>query len=135
MSREDPQMKLRLPEQLRDVLKAKADESHRSMNAEIVARLEQSLEFSITVGLEFQQAMAKATEDKLDDFREDLASLLNAHFPNAVIEMTPEQFWQMGMANLEDVPADFVPILREKVLQGCRLLAKDPNWLPPEERQ
>lgn len=40
MSREDPQLKLRLPEGLRDRIKAKAESTGRSMNAEIVKVLE-----------------------------------------------------------------------------------------------
>lgn len=42
MSREDPQMKIRLPADLKDQIEAAAKDSGRSMNAEIVARLEQS---------------------------------------------------------------------------------------------
>ncbi|QGA57243.1 Arc family DNA-binding protein [Brucella sp. 2280] len=41
MSREDPQIKLRLPEALRDSIKAHAEANGRSMNAEIVARIEE----------------------------------------------------------------------------------------------
>lgn len=44
MSREDPQMKIRLPADLKDQIEASAKESGRSMNAEIVARLEGSFE-------------------------------------------------------------------------------------------
>lgn len=42
MSREDPQMKIRLPADLKDQIEAAAKAAGRSMNAEIVARLEQS---------------------------------------------------------------------------------------------
>lgn len=42
MSREDPQFKLRLSEKLRDQITESAKASNRSMNAEIVARLEAS---------------------------------------------------------------------------------------------
>lgn len=43
MSRQDPQIKLRLPEKLRDEIKYNADINNRSMNAEILLRLEESL--------------------------------------------------------------------------------------------
>jgi hypothetical protein len=43
MTREDPQVKLRLPEEMRDLIAALAKQNNRSMNAEIVARLEVSL--------------------------------------------------------------------------------------------
>jgi len=39
MSRDDPQMKIRLPLTLKDKIEAAAKNSGRSMNAEIVARL------------------------------------------------------------------------------------------------
>lgn len=42
MSREDPQFKLRLPPELKARIDQAATENHRSINAEIVARLEQS---------------------------------------------------------------------------------------------
>ena len=42
MTREDPQMKLRLPTELKDVLTAAAIDNNRSLNAEVVKRLEAS---------------------------------------------------------------------------------------------
>jgi hypothetical protein len=42
MTREDPQMKLRLPEEMRDRIAEQAKANNRSMNSEIVARLESS---------------------------------------------------------------------------------------------
>lgn len=43
MTREDPQMKLRLPVELKYRLMALAEENGRSLNAEVVKRLEESL--------------------------------------------------------------------------------------------
>ncbi len=42
MTREDPQMKLRLPAELKDKLAAAAAENGRSLNAEVTQRLEES---------------------------------------------------------------------------------------------
>lgn len=42
MSREDPQLKLRLPEELKSAVELGASANHRSTNAEIVSRLELS---------------------------------------------------------------------------------------------
>jgi hypothetical protein len=42
MKQTDPQYKLRLPQQLKDQIESAANTSGRSMNAEIVHRLEQS---------------------------------------------------------------------------------------------
>lgn len=43
MSRDDPLMRIRLPDELKAKVKDLADENHRSMNAEIVARLERTI--------------------------------------------------------------------------------------------
>ncbi|MES1927546.1 Arc family DNA-binding protein [Salinisphaera sp. T31B1] len=43
MSRDDPQYNLRLPEALRSEIKEAARHNRRSMNAEIVSRLQESL--------------------------------------------------------------------------------------------
>lgn len=42
MARDDPQMKIRLPEALKTLVEASAKDFGRSLNAEIVHRLEQS---------------------------------------------------------------------------------------------
>jgi len=43
MTREDPPLRIRLPEALKAKVQALAAENHRSMNAEIVSRLEGSI--------------------------------------------------------------------------------------------
>lgn len=43
MSREDPQLRIRLPIELKEKIEASSKENNRSMNAEIVHRLEASL--------------------------------------------------------------------------------------------
>jgi hypothetical protein len=43
MARNDPEFKLRMPEKLRDEIVESAKKSGRSINAEIVARLQNSL--------------------------------------------------------------------------------------------
>ncbi len=42
MSRDDPHFRLRIPEVLRDRIRASSEANYRSMTAEIVARLVQS---------------------------------------------------------------------------------------------
>lgn len=46
MSRDDPQFKLRIPPALKVQIDQAAAENHRSLNAEILARLEESFENS-----------------------------------------------------------------------------------------
>lgn len=43
MTREDPQLKLRLPPELKDALASAAQQNGRSINAELVKRLEESI--------------------------------------------------------------------------------------------
>ncbi|GEP11127.1 Arc family DNA-binding protein [Methylobacterium gnaphalii] len=59
MARDDPQMKLRMPVELRDRIADLAAESGRSMNAEIVVRLQKS------ITQDFGPAFDKQTEDFL----------------------------------------------------------------------
>ncbi|TKD32594.1 Arc family DNA-binding protein [Azotobacter chroococcum] len=43
MSRKDPQVNMRIPEELLDILDGKAKENHRSRTAEVIFRLKQSV--------------------------------------------------------------------------------------------
>lgn len=68
MSREDPQMKIRLPEELKARIDASATQAGRSLNAEIVARLEGSYRTdndSFKRELEAQVAAVLARADTL----------------------------------------------------------------------
>jgi hypothetical protein len=47
MSREDLQMKIRLPADLKDAIERESKLNKRSLNAEVVARLEQTLQHSL----------------------------------------------------------------------------------------
>ncbi|MBV7417901.1 Arc family DNA-binding protein [Comamonas sp. CMM03] len=64
MSREDPQMKIRLPADLKDQIEAASKQSGRSMNAEIVARLEGSFNAS-SVARESVPRILETLEDAL----------------------------------------------------------------------
>ncbi|WP_075800259.1 Arc family DNA-binding protein [Roseomonas gilardii] len=44
MARDDPQTRIRMPSALKEALEAAAFEANRSFNAEVIARLEASLE-------------------------------------------------------------------------------------------
>ncbi|MEK5750814.1 Arc family DNA-binding protein [Acinetobacter variabilis] len=56
MSREDPQLKIRLPLELKEKITQSAADHGRSINSEVVARLEQSFEPEVKVSetLEFE---------------------------------------------------------------------------------
>lgn len=55
MSREDSQFKLRMPSELRDAIENSAKDAKRSLNAEIVARLETTV-LKQSIGTELLQA-------------------------------------------------------------------------------
>lgn len=90
MTRDDPMMRIRLPEDLRNKVKNLADENHRSMNAEIVARLERTIaedaernaealkaiQASPTIRLQKQMIKDRADlEQRIDDLAEEVAAL------------------------------------------------------------
>lgn len=82
MSREDPQFKLRLPQELRDRIEQAAKESKRSLNAEIVARLE--LSFAQGQGLE-------AFSGKLDESSVELLRRTSEVFKRLLEEADKEK--------------------------------------------
>lgn len=60
-----PQMKLRLPETLKDWLTAQAEVNRRSVNAEVVFRLQTSLLAGAGFGAEKENAPLEATGEAL----------------------------------------------------------------------
>ncbi|MEC5405138.1 Arc family DNA-binding protein [Paraburkholderia sp. MPAMCS5] len=70
MTREDPQMKLRLPPDLKDRLTEAAAANNRSLNAEVVSRLQES--FSDHVG-----RAGRVSEHALDLFAEKVGQVLD----------------------------------------------------------
>ncbi|OUL68740.1 hypothetical protein CA603_51580 [Paraburkholderia hospita] len=72
MTRDDPQMKLRLPIDLKDRLTDLAHESGRSLNAEVVKRLEESVQ------ADGRTIRAVKVDDKtLDLFAEKVGQVLD----------------------------------------------------------
>lgn len=72
MTREDPQMKVRLPVDLKDRLTDIATQNGRSLNAEVVKRLEDS------VASDGQPARAVEVDDRtLDLFAEKVGEVLD----------------------------------------------------------
>lgn len=122
---------LRLPDGMRNRLKADADANGRSMNAEIVDRLEQSVAVQLRIGEEYRKSLATATDAELTEFQNGLNDLLETVFPRAVLLISPEEHWRTSMEAFADLPASFKPLFREQVLKVCRMLARDPDWQPP----
>lgn len=73
MSREDPQMKIRLPEALKSRIEEASTTNNRSMNAEIVARLESSFNSGATD--DNVAALTKTVDESLKQFQAATAEL------------------------------------------------------------
>lgn len=76
MAREDPHFRLRLPETLHDRIRVAAALNRRSINAEVVARLEEAysaepLPGDPVVHAELTAAVRMAVADMLDQIRAD----------------------------------------------------------------
>jgi hypothetical protein len=73
MTREDPPLRIRLPEGLKTQIQALAVVNRRSMNAEIVSRLEKSLLDEPTTDGPID--LVQVVKDTLEDHEERLAKL------------------------------------------------------------
>ncbi|WP_440464358.1 Arc family DNA-binding protein [Psychrobacter sp. ASPA161_6] len=78
------QYQLRLPQELRDKIKKSSGEHNRSMNADIVARLEQSFEASAVLTdikkADYEELKQNLTQDLKKDMRlitEELSTLID----------------------------------------------------------
>ena len=72
----DPQYKLRLPEELRDKVKESANNFNRSMNADIVARLEKSFTSDNDKLTDIERSHYEALKEDIKFMSEDLKALI-----------------------------------------------------------
>jgi Arc-like DNA binding domain len=85
---EDAQMKIRLPKVLKDQIEEAARESNRSLNGEIISRLEASFTeaLSTTAGTFARRAMKQSSGndhgERLDDLENRLKVLENLMIPD-----------------------------------------------------
>lgn len=93
MSREDAQLKIRLPAELKAEIEAAAKSAQRTMNAEIVARLQQSFEGGpgseeLRRELEHQRQLAEERARTIDSL--EITRDMLAHFLSEVGNLAPE---------------------------------------------
>ena len=75
MSRTDPQLKVRLSEELKAAVTEAAKNNHRSVNAEIVARLEESFNDYLVAG---HRLSAEISPEEASDWKERVLAVEEA---------------------------------------------------------
>lgn len=94
MSEELPQMKIRIPHELRDLISIAAEKNKRSMNAEICARLEQSLRSDALVGdadLNDPRVLMQGIDQFLTHVKQRLEQVVQAESAKADINHSAKQ--------------------------------------------
>lgn len=147
MSREDPQMKIRLPANLKDKIEEASKVGGRSMNAEIVSRLESSFADSIDTNLTIQMLNAEVTRltDELASTRSKSSSFFTHLGDQAemqirmVMEATGLSFEQAlvlviarGTALETQAPLVIVQVAKGTTLQEARELMRVINEDVPD---
>lgn len=110
----EPQYKLRMPHELRDKIKSSAEKKNRSMNADIVARLEQSFlkdfhsantGFPILLAaiMAFLPEDGRYTEEEVSDFSTRLLKYMtNPEFLKGYFKGVAEYDEAKGLNDLAD---------------------------------
>jgi len=83
----EPQYKLRMPHELRDQLKEASKANHRSMNAEIVARLQESFIVPYAEEGESDPEALAQMRRRLDQLQLEMASIMNKYHSLVYDEM------------------------------------------------
>ncbi|RUM18712.1 Arc family DNA-binding protein [Rhizobium phaseoli] len=81
MGREDPQLKLRLPEEMKDKITEAAKTMGRSVNAEIVARLTESFQDPLVLPLDVLSRLERRSQELRVPVRSLVLSAVDKHFP------------------------------------------------------
>ena len=128
MTREDPQMKLRMPAELRDHIAELAKANGRSMNAEIVARLEQTINgqsdlpvmaalayriANLEIDLELSQLNLTTIATRLTKILET-SQLVPPRGQDSPDSSEVEK-WLAAAAPFTDIPTDFEASINKKV--------------------
>lgn len=140
MARNEPQVNLRMPAALKARLEEAAGASKRSLTAEIIARLEQSL---VLPDLNIPEDLAARMLSASDEIRASRAALLIDELrdlfppPPKKVKVTPENFYEAAVALMQDAPAEERPRLMGEIIEMMRKLTGNPDWHPldwsPEE--
>lgn len=101
MSRTDPQVNFRMPAKLKQKLEQAAARNHRSITAELIARLEESFLmegdddlYELTTDISKKKLMAAAEEEKIYS-ASDFHDVVEAAFKLLGARITPEKVREM----------------------------------------
>ncbi|MDY0191673.1 MAG: Arc family DNA-binding protein [Desulfuromonas sp.] len=126
MSRAHPQVNFRIPPDLKEQLEQAAKENHRSITAELVARLEETFEIEGSLKVVAPGAPVTGTAGLLMDLHNELEELHHDSFAISVganaerIEQHMEQT-EASIANLSD---QIATLLRHMQLSNTELSSK-----------
>lgn len=126
MSRAHPQVNFRIPPDLKEQLEQAAKENHRSITAELVARLEETFEIEESLKAVAPGAPVTGTSGLLMDLHNELEELKHESFSISVganserIEQHMEQT-EASIANLSD---QIETLLRHMRLSNTELSSK-----------
>lgn len=94
MARDDPQMKIRLPEELKEGIERAARESGRTLNAEVVARLQDSLDGKS--GPLIDDDMLRQLREAAKETGRSVSGELHARLVSSLAELPPAELLLRG---------------------------------------
>ncbi|WP_202034438.1 Arc family DNA-binding protein [Rhizobium rhizogenes] len=105
---------IRLPDGMRDRLKAEADESGRSMNAEIVSRLEESFRDPLVLPEDLLARIARYADDRGVTVRSEILFTLDKAYP-------------VGLRIGEFIERWAIPVAQESSVEARHRLIEEAN--------
>lgn len=132
MSREDPQLKIRLPEALKAKIERSAEAAGRSMNSEIVARLQATYDETVVTTVE-ARVMPGAQEKRFEFNADEIADKVVERLEGRKKRNTPTK---VVIPNNLDRSPDFRSVYDDFyaniILRGARANASFPGGQEPE---
>lgn len=122
---------VRMPEGLRDRIRQASERTGRSMNSEIVLRLEQSFVWpQERLDPSLMERIQRAPALKMARVRQEILRILEMHFPDDT-GPTDNDFWEFGMRYVLSAPPEDQQRLLDELKGMMRVKMGNPNWEPP----
>lgn len=126
MSRAHPQVNFRIPPDLKEQLEQAAKENHRSITAELVARLEETFEIEESLKVVAPGAPVTGTSGLLMDLHNELEELKHESFSISVGANSEriEQHMEQAEASIAKIGDQIETLLRHMRLSNTELSSK-----------